>query len=690
MEVIRGVPSARYGDLTQGAVVVETRAGVVDPDIGVQFDSRTLNASLVAGRRIVSGQTASAALDVTRYLVSPGITEDVASRFSLQLAHRAEVGTRGSGDDARVLVDTRLDAYQVREERALREEEASRFTSWHRDRGMRVSSRVGVRLDGSARLNLTLAAQSDRQRSYLQEMKSSGAMPFTDRTTEGRTQGRFIQGSYLSRLHLEGDPWLVYGRVEGEQTAARFGWDHVLKAGAERRREWNSGPGYRFDMEQPPQVSFNGVTGFDRPRRFDEIPAVATTGLYLDDLMSRTLPGGRVVRVQAGVRLDVLHSGGTLASGARDLAFQPRVNAEFFPASWLRLLAGWGQVAKTPALGSLYPAPRFYDLVNVNHYTSDPGERLAVLTTFIEDPVNPDVGFAMSRKAEAGAEIELGRSAVTLVIYRERIRGAVGLRPEPSFLLRDRYALAPTAPGQPPRLIEPATRQDTVPILVERPSNNTDVLTRGLEVTALLPEIRPLRTRAQIQASWTESRQTKSDLDFGGATRFQAFQLSPVQQRMPYWEERARSGRTALATYRLIHQEPEIGLVITGWVQHNISDRVWDEGGTDTLSFSGYLTRDGQRTPVASERRGDVEYSDLRTSRSGLLVELRSTPADWMMGIQVSKVLPLDGRLSFWAFNSLDRRGYQVEADVQPRLYASRRFGLEVTVPARAFLGGPG
>ena len=82
----------------------------------------------------------------------------------------------------------------------------------------------------------------------------------------------------------------------------------------------------------------------------------------------------------------------------------------------------------------------------------------------------------------------------------------------------------------------------------------------------------------------------------------------------------------------------------------------------------------------------ELEVEAGRT-RSGLVVELRSTPADWMMGIQVSKTLPLNGRLSFWAFNSLDRRGYQIEADVYPRTYPSRRFGLELRLPARAFTG---
>jgi hypothetical protein len=163
--------------------------------------------------------------------------------------------------------------------------------------------------------------------------------------------------------------------------------------------------------------------------------------------------------------------------------------------------------------------------------------------------------------------------------------------------------------------------------------------------------------------------------------------LATTHRRIPYWEAREHNGRSILANYRLIHQQPDLGLVITAWVQHNISDRVWDVGGTDTLSWGGYLTRDGQLVPVPPERRTEPEFSDLRRPRSGLVTEIRTTPADWMAGVQVSKSLPLEGRLTFWAFNALDRRGYQLEVDVHPRFYPSRRFGMELTLPARALAG---
>jgi hypothetical protein len=687
VEVIRGVPSARYGDLTQGAIVVETRAGIVDPDIGAQFDSRTLNTNVVVGRRVFGEQTGTAALDVTRYLVSPGITDDAAFRASLQLAHRAEFGEPDDGGEAPLRVDTRLDLLQMREARALREEEPNEFSFRNREGSIRFSNRTRLRVGDAAHLSLTLSAHQQEQRFYLQELRSSGAMPFTDRLTEGRATGRFIQGTYLSQLHLEGQPWHLYGRVEGETTASRLGFDHEIRGGAELRREWNSGPGYSFDLDRPPRIRFNGVDGFQRPRPFSEIPPLATTALYVDDRLSRTLPGDRPLRIQAGVRLDVLHEGGTWVTGARDAVLQPRINAELGLTEWLRLRAGWGRVAKIPPLGMLHPAPDYYDLVNVNHYTTDPAERLAVLTTFIRDPTNPALGFSVARKAEAGVEMVLGGSALSVVVHSEKILGAVGLHPEPSYLLRDRYALEATAPGQPPRVLEPPVGADTIPILVQRPTNNTDIATRGVEITAQFPEIRALRTRVQILAAATETDQVNHDLEFGGAARYQEFQLATTHRRIPYWEARERNGRSILANYRLIHQQPDLGLVITAWVQHNISDRVWDVGGTDTLSWGGYLTRDGQLVPVPRERRPDPEFSDLRRARSGLVTEIRTTPADWMAGVQVSKSLPLEGRLTFWAFNALDRRGYQLEVDVHPRFYPSRRFGMELTLPARALAG---
>ncbi|HEX4628783.1 MAG TPA: TonB-dependent receptor, partial [Gemmatimonadales bacterium] len=419
----------------------------------------------------------------------------------------------------------------------------------------------------------------------------------------------------------------------------------------------------------------------DRPRRFDLIPRIMTSALYVDDRAVHAF-GGTVLEVQGGVRLDLLHQDGAWPAGVRDAVLQPRLNVEVAPRPWLRLRGGAGRVAKVPSLASLYPAPQYNDIVNVNWYANNPAERLAVLTTFILDPTNPDLGYSVTDQAEAGVEVGLGPGAdLSLVAFFDRTRGAVGIRAEPTFLLRDRYQLtdSSTGTGHPPGIIEPPYQMDTIPTLLERPANNLRLRGRGLELTATLPELRSIHTRVVVLGSWVKSRLDKDDIEF--ASSFTDFQLNERQPRSPYWQGTTRTGERLIVTGRLIHHQPAVGLVITGTLQYTVREVRQDIGGTDTLSFAGYITRAGRLVPIPADQRAAPQYADLREPRNGLLVAPAEAPADWLFSLQLSKTLPLEGRLSFYAFNAFDRIGRYGGPGVAPRLYPATRFGVEVNLP---------
>ncbi|WP_405283318.1 TonB-dependent receptor [Gaopeijia maritima] len=682
VEVIRGVPSARFGDLTQGVVLVDTRAGEVAPEISGKLDPRSAEVSMVAGRRAdwLAG-TATLAFDVARTRSAPGLGDDTSQRLAAQFSHRLE-----REGERRLVLDTRIDLHTLSDDRPENPNVRANSSSESRDEGFMVSERARLEWPGGSSLSFTGALGTLAQRSFFRGVKNRNTTPFTDRIEPGRAVGSFVQGgSYISELTLDGAPWMLYSRIEGDRRFDAAGLSHRLRAGLEVRREWNAGAGYQFDMRTPPQSGFNAVDGFDRPRRFDAIQPIATTSVYLDDAVRRTLSGGVVVNLQAGVRLDLLHDGSTWFSGARDVALQPRFNLEVQPRPWLRLRGGWGRTAKLPSLAQLAPSLQYYDVVNVNWYAADPAERLAILTTFTEDPTNPDLDMSRGQKMEAGLEMDWGGATLSLVAFEDRIRGGVGIDPEPSHLLRDHYQLSDSVQGggSPPEIIEPATHSDTVPILVYRPDNNIDLTSRGVEVMALLPEIPRLRTRVQLQGTWMRTHRRSEAHQFGSYEQFSDFQLRTVRQRLPYWESLRENGWRALATWRLIHQQPDAGLVVSATIQHNILDRFDDAGGTDSLSFAGYLTRDGRRVPVPLAERGLPEYEDLRGPRSGVLVTELDTPADWLLSLQVRKTLPLDGELSFWAFNLLDRAGIYGDVDTRSRLYASSRFGFELSMPVQ-------
>jgi hypothetical protein len=687
VEVIRGVPSARYGDLTQGAIIVETRAGPVDPEVAVLFDRRTIEASIVGGLMFGGpDHAATATADLSRTRSQPGLTDDASYRFAGQLSHRIGLGRGPAASTlgSRLLLDTRIDGFQLIDDRPTTAGDEGR-SFYSRDRGLRISERARLALSRQVDVTFTGSLTLLQQRNSGATPLSRGPMPITDRLTEGRSEGNYAVGLYVAEATMDGDQRLWFGRLEAEGHPRWLGGDHLLKAGIEFRREWNVGPGYQFDIKNPPQVTFNGVNGFARPRRYDDVAPLVTSALYLDDRVIAPMGARGLLTFQAGLRLDVLHDGTTWFSSVRDAELGPRLNLELSPWRWLRLRGGWGLVTKTPWLAQLYPAPQYYDVTNVNWFANDPAERLAVITTFVEDPTNPDLGFAVAEKEEAGIEIGPGQWAVSLVAFHDRVRNAVAELGVPGFLLRDQYELTDSTRGTgvPPDILEPPAYSDTVPILVPTPDNVMSVDSRGIELQAVLPEIPRLRIRLHVTGQWIETRQTVDALYFGQAYRFSEFALTPALERTPYWGPITELGRRALFTYRVIHHQPSLGLVLTGIIQHNVFDHVEDLGALDTLSFLGYLTRAGELVEVPASERGDPQYADLHVPRPGTLNEVRHTPCSWMLSVQVSKTFPLGGRLSFWAFNVLDRQG---RLEGAWRLYAAMRFGIELSMPVRGLV----
>ena len=356
---------------------------------------------MVAGRSFGGGGDAGTlTFDYSRTRSSPGLTDDEIVRFAGQLAHRATLGRTTAGADKLVL-DTRVDTYQLLDDRPENPYTWGR-SERSRDRGFRLSERAQLNLTAGARLFFTGGLTAGQQRGAIKKPLTRGPTPFTDRLTEGRSEGVFFIGPYIADVAIDGNPYLAFGRFESDIEPSWLGFSHRLKTGLEFRREWNTGSGYQYDILYPPQVSFNGIRGFDRPRSFDDVPPLVTSALYVDDRLTRTLGSSLLLTVQAGLRLDLLHDGNHWFSSFRDAVLQPRINVELSPWRWLRFRGGWGHVAKTPSMGQLVAAPEWYDVVNVNWYTDEPEERLAVITSSMENPTNPDLGFAIGKKAEVG------------------------------------------------------------------------------------------------------------------------------------------------------------------------------------------------------------------------------------------------------------------------------------------------
>ncbi len=686
VEVIRGVPSARYGDLTQGAIVIDTRAATSAPEGTLRLDARTLrldartNELSGVGGHTVGGARNAVTIAANRAATSavPTLSNDLTTRSALQLAHRSLVG--GTDATPAVVFDTRLDAFSLRFNRPERAEIEEGRSSFTEDVGFRFNERARWQRGPASLVEWTLAYDHQRQRTSETAFRSRSASPFTPALSEGRNIGSFTDGAYLAAYDIEGDPRLLYTRLEWDRDSRVAGMEWRTRVGGEARREWNEGRGYLFDIERPPQVTFNGVNGYDRPRRVDSLPAVATTAGYVDARV-RARPLGVATEVQAGWRVDALHNDGW-TGGVRSAIGQPRLNVQIAPIPWFRLRGGAGRTTKVPTNGQLFPALQWYDLVNVNRYTPDPAERLAVLTTFVRNPTNDNLGLQRSDKREVGFELDGGRKfgAVSMTWFDDRITGGVSTRNTPFSLFRDNYTLADTGrgTGQPGRIVDPPISRDTMPVFLTQFVNGAALGTSGVEYTFAFPDIPQLRTRLEVTGARFTTQFSTEDREYGIFTALNAFQTDTSIRRLAYFAPLRRRSEQHVTTYRIVHHQPDLGLVITTLVQR-ITDQMQETrtGTTDSIPFQGFLSRNGTLTDVPLADRNDPQYNDLRSNALNQLIRRQSLPDDWVLTLQVAKSIAGDGRLLVYAFNAVDRLSR----------FGTPRFGVEVVIPTARYFG---
>lgn len=652
IEVIRGIPSARHGDLTSGAILVTTRAGARAPEVRLRANPTSLELSTIAGWGGLAGlRGVSADANV---LVSQDDPRTVDERFTRATAQAA--WTQPWTADRLLSSTVRLRAYTTLDERRrLPDDDRYQIARFSRDRGVQLDMTGAWRSDSSDRVRLdwTASASVARQTGFFQELITRDIFPVTDARTDTTLAGSFGRSEYLSRVTVDGRPVSSYLRLEGTaRSASRGTWRQRPVAGIEWRRDENQGGGRQFDPRNPPRQNY--AVG-DRPRSFDEVPPLSILSAYLEDRV-RGVAFGRPVDVSAGVRFDNI-APTSLTSGRVGTVLAPRVNAGMAATSWLRVRGGYGITAKAPTLAQLYPGPRYFDLVNFNYYALDPAERLVVITTRVVRPSAQGLRPYRTRKAEGGVELAWRRLVGSVIAFDERTTGAYGMSRQAAVFEVPKYRAASTPAGRPPVLDPQPFAVDTFIGAYDAPRATRAFRTRGLELTLDPPEWTPLRATLALSGGWYQTRAVDTDPEIDLDALFRG---AVAPQRIGVYASGRGSESSQLATSaRLVHRAPAAGLVASILVQ-----TLWSQRDRPLLVDAalpiGYLDRTGVITPLTREQALSAEYQLLRRAVSADALRWESRPALWLVNLRLSKTLPGNAQLTFLANNALaDRPLYQ-------------------------------
>ena len=669
VEVIRGIPSVQYGDLTSGAVIINSKAGAEPLTVRLKTDPKIYQAALSKGFRLPgrggdihissdyahsTAKTTEAYANYRRLNFKTMYTRrfgDLNSSFSLDLKYGKDVRDKNP-DDERASLATGGTSYGARLSangtwninrgwlKTLRYDISGSYTGKHSWRDQDLTNAVAIYStnmeDGTSVSNIKGGHVYDASGNEL-TTHSAGNMAYAT----------MLPYFYFSHYDFYGKEINAFAKLTLNLYKNWGRTDNKILLGADFKTDGNLGEGLVFPEGTPPSHTGNTEAGF-RPRPLYDIPFVNQIGVFAEDSF-RTKLLGRALHLTAGARLDNIGHLHALA---------PRANASFelIPGA-LSLRGGYGITVKAPTALYLYPNNAYYDQININ--TSEAAaekDRVVMATTYIYDTTNPDLRIAMNRKAEIGFDLTLaGRYKLGVTFYDERLKDGYGFGTSlQSWRLvpYKTYTISGHAEdGTPIFSPEYDTRRFFVYYM---PMNNGSEHHRGVEFELNLGRFEQIRTSFYLNGAWIMSESTSTGYTFDMNMDHGSTILSNVgiyePQTWTYFNERA------LTTLRATHNIPSLGFVVTLTTQFNLFRNSWTEYGDD-LKPSKYISReDGQVYDFTDEMASMPEWSYMLDQRSDSRFIVSRTIPTVVFNFNLSKEVKNFLTASFYVNNFFNSR----------------------------------
>ena len=717
VEVIRGIPSVVYGDLTSGAVVVKTKAGVTPWEIRLKADPQLKQISFGKGFHL--GEKAGVLNFDADYAHAYSDVRTPASAYN-----RINFQAGWSGNIRKVLtINAKLRGNWSNATNASDPDLLLDELTQERDRGLRlnVNGRWIVNKPWLTNVEYLVAGsftdQFSRSRVY---QGSAGRTPTSAAMSDGENQAFFTPAQYYSDVQVFGRPVDAQARLTAHQMGRYGAVTNKVLAGFEWKSQGNVGRGKVFDPTLPPSP---GSASAFRERSYRDIPFLHALTGYLEDNFKVPL-GGTELEVQAGARVNTILARG-IATNAF-LSVEPRINVRYTlvkrPEGLRKLVVrgGWGITGKMPSMVYLYPEPAYKDMVSFYYNDFDAsGTGLAVITTQRQETTRETLRLQRSRNAEAGLEFETDRFSGSLVGFYEKMTDGYGFATEYVPMVYRRYGY--TWNGDTPSQIvlpsgadlawhagsvtmdgrELPSITDTTFMAFSRPVNGVSLDKWGVEWTFDVARIPAIGTSINVSGAWMHM----TTLNTAYAQRLHAGTASG--RTYPWVGIYGGSATTSNGSekdristnVRFITHIPKLAMVVTLTAQmvflessRNLcrfdgQDLAWfDADGTGHVAPLYLMDRAGCVQPFTTQMRDDPQYRNLILStNTGNYYVRQSYPFYGMLNLRLSKEIGRWATISFYANNFLNLRGRvrnsvtHYPSDRNTPLY----FGAEVKISIR-------
>ncbi len=689
VEIVRGIPSAEYGNLTSGMVNIK-RMHRATP-FSARFKADEYSKLFSAGKGLALGrQLLNLDLGYLDSKVDPRDNRENFKRVTASLRSRLKFGqdtaplraewdlsTDFTGSFDNVKPDPDLNYNKI-------DEYESAYRRWSFSSALTLITR-SLRWLNNVKLITSVSYETDRltRRKQVAPQRASVAPAGME---AGVSDGHYLLGEYIADFVSDGRPLAFFAKISADGSCSHGAFTHNYKAGGEWQLNKNFGHGQIYDLARPLSAAWSS-----RPRDFSTIPALNVVSAYAEDYIRANF-GSSSAELQVGLRTQHLAGLDSRYWLSRHAYVDPRVNGVWnLPAfevadSPMKLLfaAGYGLTTRMPTVDYLYPQLHYNDMIQLNYYDPvNPAEYSRVsIRTYINDPTNYDLRAARNQKWEVRAGADWKGNRVSVTFFRESMSS--GFRYSSvydSYALRryDASAIESGSLTAPPAL-ETLPYSD-VRILdgYRRVTNGSRIDKTGIEYQINTVRWEPLHTSLIISGAWFRSRYSNSQMLFNPVSDVVGGTAVSDKYVGLYATDEGRINQQFNTNFMFDTQIPRWGLLFSTSVQCMwfVKTRRLRDNGVPVQYISA---DDGQLHPYPADGSDDLMLQYLVRHFNDASFNTQSVPPAIYLNLKATKQIGSWLRISAFVNRIIDYLPDYKSNGLTIRRLSDVYFGMEANI----------
>lgn len=683
VEVVRGIPSVEYGNLTSGLINIKKIRRAIPLTARFKADGYSKLFSLGKGLQLDGEGNSILNVDLGYMDSKIDPTDNFenykrvtgALRYTLRGDRKEKIKWQwnsafdysGSFDDSKSDPDInygRVDEYKSSYSRLALTNgfNVKMPKSWFKE--LDVNTLVSLQLD---RLRQTRLVAPQRY----------GIVPLS--WSDGENEAQAVYAEYTAHYLCDGKPFNAYVKVKGVMGFKTPYTLHTIKVGANWDLAKNFGRGQVYDMHHP--LSVSGWSS--RPRKYSDIPSLQNFSLFAEELMKANV-GKCQLELMVGLRLNTLlglerqfdMSGKYYADPRANLAWHlPKFKLGGKPMS-ISLNGGYGITTKMPTLNYLYPDKYYSNFICMAYYdTANPEQDSKfVVHTYVQDPTNYHIKPARNHKWEIRMDMDWNDNRLSVDYFRESMTS--GFRYSTIYGVYDykSYDVTQMAAGMDYTTLPYENKR--VLDGYQQASNGSELVKQGIELAFTSQRIRCLRTRINVTGAWFHTKYTNSQPLFSPvSTVIDGRAVREKYVGLYNWNDGRENDRLN-TNVTFDTQIPEWKLIFTTSVQCMWMIRtkqMWKNG--TPMAYMSYV--DGQLHDFKDADRSDPYLMQLVRTYNEEQFKPFTVPMSMLVNLKVTKEIGKYMRLSLFANKILDYLPDYTANGKVIRRNASPYFGVE-------------